>query len=100
MPFQSYNVEMAEVIGARILEALCSHVDDEPPPAEIQVGRDPNLFEARPPADLSNRRLRHSKQPTGPPCVRAGKRHLGQFGLFQMTMRRPWRPRRTAYSGV
>jgi hypothetical protein len=40
------------------------------PPTEIQIGRDPNLFEARPPADLYNRRLRALGAALGPAYVR------------------------------
>jgi len=68
--FQSYNVEMAEVIGARFWKPYAHMSTTSPPPAEIQVGRDPNLFEARPPADLSNRRLRALAAALGPAYVR------------------------------
>jgi hypothetical protein len=40
------------------------------PPTEIQVGRDPNLFEERPPADLYNHRLRALGAALGPAYVR------------------------------
>jgi hypothetical protein len=55
--FQACNVEMAEVIGARFWKPYANMSATTLPPTEIQVGRDPNLFEARPPADLKNRRL-------------------------------------------
>ena len=68
--FQSYNVEMAEVIGARFWKPYDRMSATNAPPTDIQVGRDPNLFEARPPADLSDRRLRALAAALGPAYVR------------------------------
>lgn len=70
--FQSYNVEMAEVIGGRFWKPyahMTSSVSDRPA-AEIQVGKDPNLFEALPPVDLSNHRLRVLAAALAPAYVR------------------------------
>jgi heparanase 1 len=68
--FQSYNVEMAEVIGGRFWKPY-AHMDRSHPPAgELQVGRDPDRFEVRPPVDLSNRRLRLLAAALGPAYVR------------------------------
>lgn len=68
--FQSYNVEMAEVIGGRFWKPYSHMSATSAPPAQIDVGRDPNLFEARPPADLSNPRLRALAAALGPAYVR------------------------------
>jgi hypothetical protein len=68
--FQSYNVEMAEVIGGRFWKPYAHMSATDAPPAQIDVGRDPNLFEARSPADLSNRRLRTLAAALGPAYVR------------------------------
>ena len=68
--FQSYNVEMAEVIGGRFWKPYAHMMPSAPPPSEIHVGSDPNLFEARPPVDLSNRRLRLLAAALGPAYVR------------------------------
>jgi hypothetical protein len=68
--FQSYNVEMAEVIGGRFWKPYSHMSTTDPPPAKIDVGRDPNLFEARPPADLSNARLRALAAALKPAYVR------------------------------
>src|SRR5580658_9399795 len=68
--FQSYNVEMAEVIGANFWKPYTHMSPSSTPPADINVGRDPNLFEARPPADLRNPRLRALAAALGPAYVR------------------------------
>src|ERR1700722_19710792 len=58
--FQSYNVEMAEVIGGNFWKPY-----SKPPPAaprepstKFAIAQDPAMFEARPPIDLTNKRLR------------------------------------------
>ena len=68
--FQSYNVEMAEVIGGRFWKPYAHMSPTNAPPTKIDVGRDPDLFEARAPADLSNRRLRALAAALGPAYVR------------------------------
>jgi heparanase 1 len=68
--FQSYNVEMAEVIGGRFWKPYAHMSATNPPPAKIDVGHDPNLFEARSPVDLSNHRLRALAAALGPAYVR------------------------------
>ena len=68
--FLSYNVEMAEVIGARFWKPYAHMSARQPPPGAIQVGRNPGLFEARAPADLGNRRLRALAAALGPAYVR------------------------------
>ncbi|MES2393012.1 MAG: hypothetical protein V4555_15305 [Acidobacteriota bacterium] len=67
--FQSYNIEMVEVIGGRFWKPYT----DAPikPPANIRgVGIDPNLFEQRPPADLSDPQLRKLATALGPAYLR------------------------------
>ena len=68
--FQSYNVEMAEIIGGRFWKPYAHMSRTDAPPTKIDVGRDPNLFEARPPADLSDHRLRALAAALGPAYVR------------------------------
>ena len=75
--YQSYNVEMAEVIGARFWKP---YGKDEPPTAPappakaeeraMQIGVDPGMFASRPPADLANPRLRKLAAALGPAFVR------------------------------
>lgn len=69
--FQSYNVEMAEVIGAQFWKPY-SHMakSSDAPKALPSIGRNPNLFEARPPLDLSNPRLRVLAAALGPAYIR------------------------------
>jgi heparanase 1 len=80
--FQSYNVEMAEVIGGnfwkpydrRTLTAAKSAVHGASPPTSgappQQVGQDPTMFQARPPINLSNPRLRKLAAALGPAYMR------------------------------
>jgi hypothetical protein len=68
--FQSYNVEMAQIIGAPFWKPY-AHMS---PLAERKgvstAGLDPNLFEARPPVDLHDPRLRNLAAALGPAYVR------------------------------
>ena len=79
--FQSYNVEMAEVIGARFWKPY--EKDGAPKPAAApaapqseserraaQIGIDPGMFAARPPVDLADARLRALAAGLGPAYVR------------------------------
>jgi heparanase len=77
--FQSYNVEMAEVIGGKFWKPYQSDAGStrrpsagSPESGDIgsQIGKNPNLFEARPPIDLSNERLRKLAAALGPAYVR------------------------------
>ena len=75
--FQSYNVEMAEVIGARFWKRYDKNESPKAavPPGEPdrrpgQVGIDPGMFAARPPADLANLRLRALASALGPAFMR------------------------------
>lgn len=77
--FQSYNVEMAEVIGGKFWKPYPSNVGSTRRPLTgsrisgdiaSQISKNPNLFEARPPIDLSNERLRKLAAALGPAYVR------------------------------
>ena len=70
--FQSYNVEMAEVIGGNFWKPYSRRDTSAPsaPSATFEIGKDPSLFEARPPIDLRNRRLRILAAALGPAYVR------------------------------
>lgn len=75
--FQSYNVEMVEVIGGRFwkpygtqtVAALNLQPSDNPSGAN-PVGMNPDMFQQRPPIDLSNPRLRKLAAALGPVYVR------------------------------
>jgi len=62
--FQSYNIEMVEVIGGRFWKPYGSTTNkskaQDPAPQEgfTPAGIDPNLYRYRAPTDLSNPRLR------------------------------------------
>ena len=78
--FQSYNVEMAEVIGGnfwkpytpqdRIATAAKPPTEGARPAPPAQPGLDPSMFQARPPIDLGNRRLRTLAAALGPAYMR------------------------------
>src|SRR3984893_9450294 len=75
--FQSYNIEMVEVIGGRFWKAYASSATNnskaqEPAQREgfTPAGIDPNLYQYRAPIDLSNSRLRKLAAALGPAYVR------------------------------
>jgi heparanase len=73
--FQSYNVEMVEVTGGRFWAPYNSDPDkaepqQAPPPAQAAPGLDSTMFRMRPPADLTNARLRALAAALGPAYMR------------------------------
>src|SRR6202162_3989738 len=74
--FQSYNIEMVEVIGGRFWKPYGSTTNQskaqEPATQEgsTPAGIDPNLYQYRKPIDLSNARLRKLASALGPAYVR------------------------------
>ena len=70
--FQSYNVEMAEVIGGNFWKPYAAR---KPKTAtkkitSFEIGKDPTMFEKRAPANLTNARLRKLAAALGPAYVR------------------------------
>ena len=68
--FQSYNVEMVEVIGGRFWKPYASKTAAAPSTSGTPGGIDPSLFEQRTPIDLSNPRLRKLAAALGPAYLR------------------------------
>ena len=72
--FQSYNIEMVEITGGRFWKPYKSKGTESQagnrPTGAGPAGVDPNLFEYRPPMDLSNARLRKLAAVLGPVYVR------------------------------
>lgn len=75
--FQSYNVEMVEVIGGRFWKPykdvnalLKKSQPSAKQPGSNPVGMDPNLYQYRPPIDLTKPRLRRLAAALGPAYVR------------------------------
>src|SRR6202051_5160218 len=78
--FQSYNIEMVEVIGGRfwkpyrdidaLLKAQSSFTQSSKDAAAVPAGMDPNLYQQHPPIDLTNPRLRKLAAALGPAYVR------------------------------
>ena len=70
--FQSYNVEMAEVIGGEFWKPYTAGgtVAKSTGTQSFEIGKTPGMFEARPPIDLANHRLRVLAAALGPASVR------------------------------
>jgi heparanase 1 len=68
--FQSYNVEMVEVIGGRFWKPYGSKATATAGVAGTPGGIDPALFEQRAPINLSNPRLRKLAEALGPAYLR------------------------------
>src|ERR1700739_895116 len=74
--FDSYNIEMVEVIGGRFWKPYGSSTHEskaqEPAPQDglTPAGIDPNLYRYRAPIDLSNSRLRKLAAALSPAYVR------------------------------
>jgi hypothetical protein len=77
--YQSYNVEMAEVIGGTFWKPYDEQSKAGPAAADatpgssgagLKAGQDPAMFETRPPIDLTNARLRKLAAALGPAYVR------------------------------
>ncbi|MDE2461853.1 MAG: hypothetical protein KGL98_11525 [Gammaproteobacteria bacterium] len=73
--YQSYNVEMAEVIGGNFWKpytpaSIAAMQAKSANAAFGGVGQDTTMFEARPPIDLANARLRKLAAALGPAYVR------------------------------
>lgn len=76
--YQSYNVEMVEVIGGRFWKPYHSearrNVEENDTtasrPPDTPAGMDPSLYQYRPPIDLTDPRLRRLAAALGPAYVR------------------------------
>jgi heparanase 1 len=70
--FQSYNVEMAEVIGGNFWKPYSARKPKTAtkPITSFEIGKDPTMFEKRAPVDLANARLRKLAAALGPAYVR------------------------------
>jgi hypothetical protein len=68
--YQSYNIEMAEVIGGRFWKPYAHSTGVPPATNNVEVGGKNDLFEARSPVDLSNERLRTLAAALGPAYLR------------------------------
>src|SRR3954463_12211553 len=74
--YQSYNVEMLEVTGGRFwkpykdISKTGGQTGSEAKGADAPAGMSPDLYQYRPPIDLTNRRLRAMAGALGPAYVR------------------------------
>jgi heparanase len=89
--FQSYNVEMAEIVGGRFWAPYAQGEFDRKAPGNNEtLGFDSSLFRERPPADLRNVRLRNLAKALGPVYIRvsgswANKTYFQDDNLARMT---------------
>lgn len=68
--FQSYNIEMAEVIGGRFWKPYDKMTEKTSGNSSLSVGIDTSMFQAMAPVNLYSRRLRMLAAALGPACVR------------------------------
>jgi heparanase 1 len=68
--YQSYNIEMAEVIGGRFWKPYAHSDGSMPPSGSVEIGGKNPLFEERVPVDLSSTRLRLLAAALGPAYLR------------------------------
>ncbi len=73
--FASYNIEMAEVTGGKFWKSYRGQSSAQQPAQPAQsastpTGMNPNMYQYRPPIDLSNPRLRKLAAALGPAYVR------------------------------
>ena len=72
--YQSYNIEMLEVTGGMFWKpygsASSGQTSGAPDRSGVPSGMDGNLYEYRPPVDLSNSKLRRLAATLGPAYVR------------------------------
>ncbi len=68
--YQSYNIEMAEVIGGRFWKPYEHSTGIPPASSNVEVGGQNALFEARSPVDLSDKRLLVLAGALGPAYLR------------------------------
>lgn len=68
--FQSYNIEMAEVIGGKFWKPYNMITGKTPDNTSMSVGIDTSMFQAMAPINLYNKRLRKLATALGPACMR------------------------------
>jgi heparanase 1 len=68
--YQSYNIEMAEVIGGRFWKPYAHSTGVPPATTTVEVGGKNELFEGRTPINLSSERLRTLAAALGPAYLR------------------------------
>ena len=99
--FQSYNVEIAEVIGGNFWKPYAAEKPKTAtkPITTFQIGKDPAMFEKRTPIDLANARLRKLSAALGPAYVRVSGTWANSV-FFQDTDARDAGPTPSGYQSV
>src|ERR1700726_2951056 len=103
--FQSYNIEMVEVIGGRFWKPYGSTTNEskaQESPSQAgstPAGIDPNLYQYRKPIDLSNPRLRKLAAALGPAYVRVSGTWANSV-YFQDSENAPPRNAPSGFSGL
>jgi heparanase len=103
--FQSYNIEMVEVIGGRFWKPYSSrnfgstrHRSSQQESTSIPNGMNPNMYEYRPPIDLASIRLRKLAAALSPAYVRVSGTWANS--VFFANSDRPPTKAPPGYSGV
>ena len=99
--FQSYNVEMAGVIGGDFWKPYGARKPKAAPKpiTTFEIGNDPAMFEKRAPIDLANTRLRKLAAALGPAYVRVSGTWANSV-FFQDTDAREAGPTPSGYQSV
>jgi hypothetical protein len=100
--FQSYNIEMAEVVGGDFWKpyaAMRAPKTAAKPVTSFEIGKDPAMFEKRAPVDLTNARLRRLAAALGPAYVRVSGTWANSV-FFQDTDAREAGPTPPGYESV
>src|ERR1700693_4159290 len=108
--YQSYNIEMAEVVGGKFWKpygkpdnaaknAAPAAGASAPASTTFQIGQEPAMFVARPPIDLSNARLRKLATALGPAYVRVSGTWANSV-FFEDTNARAAGPTPSGYQSV
>lgn len=103
--FQAYNVEMLEVTGGRFWKPykdMQAQAKKQSPPQEsgsTPAGMNPDLYEYRPPIDLSNPRLRKLAAALGPSYVRVSGTWANTTYFYDANGPAPTKPPK-GFSGV
>jgi heparanase 1 len=99
--FQSYNVEMAAVIGGNFWKPYAARKPKTAtkPITSFEIGTDPTMFEKRAPVDLTNARLRKLAAALGPAYARVSGTWANSV-FFQDTDAREAGPTPSGYQSV
>ena len=101
--FQSYNIEMLEVTGGNFWKPYTKGPDATAKPVQskssVPAGMNPDLYQYRPPIDLTNSRRRKLAAALGPAYLRVSGTWANTTYFYDVNNRRP-KGRRQGFNGV